>query len=291
MLRYRRTFDPPGTLHAAPPPGSGAFGDQQDGAVYVFTEAIVLAVNVAIAARRPLLVSGEPGSGKSSLAAGIAASMDWRYEAEFVTPRTQARDLLWEFDALRRLRDAQTDKLRADHEYVNPGVLWRAFDSGDDQRPALVLLDEIDKADPDVPNSLLEALGSLSFHVAETGTTVSAKGAQPPFVMLTTNNERELPRPFLRRCVALVLPEPDRDRLLAIAAAHGLADDAGVAGEMVDLILRLRLEAKASSRASPSAAELLDALRACKELEIAPGTPEWETVAAVTLTKDGGAPL
>ncbi len=290
MLRYARLFDPPDVLKAEAPDGApSGLGDRRAGGVYVFEDSIVLAVNVALAANRPLLVSGEPGSGKSSLAACVAAFMDWRYVSEVITPGTQANDLQWRYDALRRLRDAQARKLKEDAAYVHPGVLWRAFRDERDLRRAVVLLDEIDKADPDVPNSLLEALGSLSFKVRETGEDVTARRETAPFVMLTTNNERELPRPFVRRCISLSLPVPDEDRLKAIAAAHGFDDEDGLVTETSKLVVRLQAEARAEGRPQASAAELLDALRACRELKVRPGTPEWEAIADVTLAKADGA--
>lgn len=285
-MKYKRLFDPPETLRLPAPSSAGAeLGDLQDGAVYVFDESIVLAVNVALAAQRPLLVTGDPGSGKSTLAACVAAHMEWRYEPETITPSTRAADLQWKFDALRRLRDAQANKLRPDEEYVSPGVLWRAF-RGPDSRRAVVLLDEIDKADPDVPNSLLEALGSLSFRVQETGDKVSADRNSAPFVLLTTNDERQLPRPFVRRCIALTLPEPGDTRLKSIATAHGFDDDDdGLVSATVELVLNLRQQAKSEGRRPASTAELLDTLRACRKLRVGPNTPEWNAIATVALAK------
>src|SRR5262249_12388908 len=152
-------------------------GDRRDGGVYVYNGHIILAVRVALATGRPLLVRGSSGSGKSSLARHAARVLRWRYYEKVVTSRTQAQDLLWEVDHLRRLQDAQATKLRGGYQrYVRPGVFWWAFDRakaagqaarsrlagrgtarldpnlGDDHERAVVLVDEIDKADPDVPN-------------------------------------------------------------------------------------------------------------------------------------------
>jgi MoxR-like ATPase len=278
-LEYTKTFDPPQLLRVKRPEGdAGRVGDRSDEIVYVFSEEIVLAVNIALAAQRPLLVSGDPGSGKSSLAAAVAAHMNWRYEPEVITPRTQASDLCWRFDALKRLRDAQAEDLK--------GVLWRAFEPpDDDRRRAVVLLDEIDKADPDVPNSLLDALGSMTFRVTETDHHVAASPELAPFVVITTNNERELPRPFLRRCIALALPAPDEDRLVEIAKAHGLHDDPLTAKYIAKHVVDLIPTPPVPGQTYPGAAEYLDALRACRDLGVAHGTDEWLAIASATLEK------
>lgn len=286
-MQYTKIFDPPHLLHAAHPAGDkGRVGDRSAGEiVYVFTESIVLAINVALAAQRPLLVSGDPGSGKSSLAASVAAFMNWRYEPEVITPRTQASDLGWRFDALRRLQDAQAQALKQDDDYVLPGPLWRAFEPEGDDRRAVVLLDEIDKADPDVPNSLLDALGSMTFRVTETGRDVSASPERVPFVVITTNNERQLPRPFLRRCITLSLPPPDEERLLEIAGAHDLRDEEGRAAKIAAHVTGMRRAAAKEGRSYPGAAEFLDALRASRDLRVSYGTAEWEAIASATLEK------
>src|SRR4029077_10984339 len=158
----------------------------------------------------------------------------------------QARDLLWKFDTLRRLNDSQTQHrdLQADVNYVEPGVLWWAFDrqratrrgasegaqvseatdprEGPDVDGAVVLLDEIDKADPDVPNNLLVPIGSLQFQFTDTGgPSITVNGRKsPPLIFITTNDERELPNAFLRRCVILKLRAPSQERLISIARAH-----------------------------------------------------------------------
>jgi len=234
--------------------------DRRDGEVYVYggSEQIVLAVNVALATGRPLLVFGPAGSGKSSLAANIARTMNWRYYEAVITSRTQAQDLLWTFDVVARLSDATSRASDARspardaqdmYRYVEPGVLWWAFDSASAARrgraieapdaslhdprqgppggPAVVLLDEIDKADPDVPNNLLVPIGSLSFTVRETGTEVRAMTI--PLLVITSNEERDLPPAFLRRCIVLRLPMPSVDLLVSIAISHYGPDRAGEA--------------------------------------------------------------
>jgi MoxR-like ATPase len=281
---YAKRFDPPEVFMG--PGGPDALGDRRDGDVYVFTPKIVLAVNVALATSRPLLVSGRPGSGKSTLAASVAAFLDRRYVPEVIKPRTQANELQWSFDALRRLRDAQAEELKDDEAYVRPGVLWRAFKApAGDPRPAVVLIDEIDKADPDVPNSLLVTLGELTFTVDETGQKVTADAGEPPLIVLTTNDERELPRPFLRRCVVLTLESPGAERLREIARAHGLDGDSDLAKRLAELTVTLRTQAAKDGRPEPSAAEYLDALRACRDLSVTSDSDVWKELVAATLDK------
>jgi MoxR-like ATPase len=257
--------------------------DLRDGSVYVYTDEIVLMINVALATGRPLLISGSAGSGKSSLARNVARLRKWHYFEEVITPRTQARDLLWRFDAVRRLRDAQAKELGPIEQYLRRGVLWEAF-VADDKR-SVVLLDEIDKADPDVPNSLLVALGSLEFTVEETNEPVVASASEPPLVVITTNNERELPKPFMRRCVLLALQPPDVPRLLEIADAHGLGQDEKLARSLAERVVELAAKASAAGLPEPSAAEYLDALRACRQFKISPESDAWEAIASATLIK------
>ncbi|WP_405729631.1 MoxR family ATPase [Streptomyces sp. NBC_00028] len=295
--------------------------DRRDGLGYVTHKRIELAIKVALATGRPLLLRGEPGSGKSSLAAHIARTKEWRYYEHVVTSRTQGRDLLWTYDHVRRLSDAQVrhngTELR-DQRYVTPGPLWWAFDpesatgEGGDQRVdpwhevnrerkrhcAVVLIDEIDKADPDMPNSLLVPLGSNRFTVQETGQEVLKRtlvvDGEPGqhLVVITTNEERELPQAFLRRCVVLALKEPDQDRLVEIAKAHFTTEadefteaDRDLAKELADALLKTRGHAKEKGLRPPSTAEFLDALRACKELSIDTGHPLWPELKQLTLLK------
>jgi MoxR-like ATPase len=309
---YTKTFDPssgvlPATSTALK---SEVLGDRRDGLVYVYTPEIILAVNVAIATGRPLLLRGPSGSGKSSLARNIALRMGWRYYEDVISSSTQARDLLWRFDAVRRLSDAQVKSLQEGlTPYVEPGVLWWAFDRDSARRrglcsnvqqsfasaedpgaegeclKAVVLLDEIDKADPDVPNNLLVPLGSLRFTIPETGTEVIAKEA--PLVVITTNDERELPGAFLRRCVVLTLDEPDIDRLTAIAQAHfpdGNEETYRSLAEAVQQMKQARDRQAANHKVN--AAEYLDALTACQKLKAEPGSDAWKAILRVTLRKD-----
>jgi MoxR-like ATPase len=265
-MTYNKIFDPPliqsldKDISATDTPES--FGDRRERRVYVYTEKIILAVNVAIATTRPLLIRGPSGSGKSSLAHNVADHMRWRYYDEVISSRTQARDLLWSFDALRRLRDAQVQELRQGlQSYVEPGKLWWAFNrdtamrrgyppeatnfdkaiepgDGTNYERVVVLLDEIDKADPDVPNDLLVPLGSGQFKVQETGFVVEA--LHPPLVLITTNEERVLPDAFLRRCVVLVLEPPDENRLVDIAKTHFGSDHLDIYQSIAKQFIELR---------------------------------------------------
>jgi MoxR-like ATPase len=292
--------------------------DSRDGRVYDMPEDLRLAVDVALATDRPLLLSGDPGSGKSSLAPYYARRHGLRYYEHVVTSRTQATDLLWTFDSVRRLADAQAHRgTLNDGDYVDPGVLWwalapeSAHTRGGLRTPrhrhdpldrfyrqhltkgAVVLVDEIDKADPDVPNSLLVPLGSQEFTVAETGTPVRREpGAGPPLIVITTNGERELPQAFLRRCVTFTLPCPTRESLMRIARLHLRDEDVDLdpptldlAGALADELMNVRKNEEVRRERLPSTAEYLDALRACRTLNLGPGHPQWPLVRSLTLAK------
>jgi MoxR-like ATPase len=276
--------------------GAPPLGDLRDGSVYVYEDEIELAVNVALATGRPLLVCGPPGSGKSSLAPNVARVKGWRYLEQVISSTTQARDLLWTFDAVARLRDAQAreGEVKPLRDYIEPGVLWEAFDSrsaetrgeetGGEQSRAVVLLDEIDKADPDVPNNLLVPLGSWEFALPDLGLTVHA--VVPPLVVLTTNDERELSKPFVRRCVVLTLERPDEDRLTEIAGAHFPDGDEALHRRLAGIVASMADGADgADATAAPSTAEFLDAIRACRELGIDPDDDDWATLERLVLTK------
>lgn len=310
---YTKIFDPP-RLHRPDKGKTGGPADQRQYPVYVYTDKIVLAVNVALATGRPLLVRGDSGSGKSSLAANVADCLGWRYYEKVITSRTQASDLLWEIDWLRRLHDAQSRQtvLSDDYTpYVIPGILWWAFDRDSakyrggkdkdrikplddpctvDYSRAVVLLDEIDKADPDVPNNLLVPLGSLQFQVQETGVCVVTNREQAPLIVITTNEERELPKAFLRRCVEVELQLPDRARLIEIAQAHFPKTDSEIIAQLADALFGSEQE---TVKIDVSPAEFIDTLRAYGELKIKPRTPGWNELVRITVWKHGrtkGAP-
>lgn len=283
---------------------------------YVFTRDIELAINVALVTGRTLLVRGRPGSGKSSLAAAVARRLGWAFYQYVITSRTEAEDLLWRFDAVRRLADAQAKgELQSLASYVEPGILWWAMDRPSARRrgvpddeaeevdpardPAVgnatgrepgtvVLLDEIDKAQPDVPNNLLEVLGSRRFFVRETNAVVVA--SRSPLLIISTNEERSLPDAFLRRCVILRLLDADVERLVAVGRAHF---DERLPEELLNAaaqrVIEDRDRALRRRAKPPSTAEYLDLLRACGELGVDSVEHElWQTLSDATLWKHGG---
>lgn len=285
MLQYEKEFDP--VIAGRSSTEASAAGYAADDEVYVFDdERLVLAVNVALKTGRPLLLFGPPGSGKSSLAPNVARELGWGYHAHVVTARTEPEDLLWRFDAMQRLNDAQANALQVMDNYYTPGPLWRAFEEGSDRRRCVVLIDEIDKADPDLPNSLLGPLGSLSFTLPwDDSRQVTVAEEHAPLVVITTNDERELPRPFLRRCIVFELRPPSQQHLLRVAEQHlGAHYDKRLAELVADHLLGIR-DHRAHTPAGPSTAEYLDALKASHQLHVTPGTREWDVLEAVTLRK------
>lgn len=268
--------------------------------VHVFDERSIEAINAAIAARRPLLVRGEPGTGKSQLARAAAVGLERALVTFTVDSQTESRDLLYTVDHVRRLADAQLvghlpqaeagdvrEKLDEIH-YTQPGPLWWAFSwesateragtrgapwtpPGWHEGKGLVLLiDEIDKADPAVPNGLLEALGHSRFRVPSGDYVEASAEAVAPLVVITTNEERVLPDAFLRRCLVLQLRWPERDdELLAAFIARGKAHFGRLSKDVLEkaarLVLEDRREVARRRLCPPGGAEYLDLLKVVHE--------------------------
>jgi MoxR-like ATPase len=223
---------------------------------YVADKDLKIAVNAAIALERPLLIKGEPGTGKTVLAAEIARAIGADLMEWHIKSTTKAIHGLYEYDAVARLRDSQLGDPRVSDikNYIRRGKLWEAFTA--DARPVL-LIDEIDKADIEFPNDLLQELDRMEFHVYETGETVKAK--QRPVVIITSNNEKELPDAFLRRCFFHYIRFPDPETMAAIVEVHF----PGIKPRLVAEALKLFYEVREvpGLKKKPSTSELLDWLK------------------------------
>ncbi len=184
---------------------------------YVATDDLMLAVNAAITLERPLLIKGEPGTGKTVLAFEVAKALGLEMITWHVKSTTKAQHGLYEYDAVSRLRDSQLgdDKVHDIKNYIQKGKLWEAFTAGE---RVVLLIDEIDKADIEFPNDLLQELDRMEFFVYETGETVKADIR--PIVIITSNNEKELPDAFLRRCFFHYIQFPDKDTMKEIVDVH-----------------------------------------------------------------------
>jgi MoxR-like ATPase len=184
---------------------------------YVATEDLQVAVNAAIALERPLLVKGEPGTGKTELARQVAGGLGLPLLEWSVKSTTKAQQGLYEYDAVSRLRDSQLgdERVRDIANYIRRGRLWDAFDA---DGKVVLLIDEVDKADIEFPNDLLQELDRMEFHVYETGETVRAR--HRPIVIITSNNEKELPDAFLRRCFFHYIRFPDAETMAKIVEVH-----------------------------------------------------------------------
>jgi len=223
---------------------------------YVATEDLKVAVNAAATLRRPLLVKGEPGTGKTVLAQEIARAFDAPLIEWHVKSTTKAQQGLYEYDAVSRLRDSQLgdERVKDIRNYIRRGKLWEAFES--DRLPVL-LIDEIDKADIEFPNDLLQEIDRMEFHVYETGETVKAR--QRPIVVITSNNEKELPDAFLRRCFFHYIKFPERETMHAIVDVHF----PGIQKELVREALTVFYDVRdvPGMKKKPSTSELLDWLK------------------------------
>lgn len=232
---------------------------------YVATEDLTVAVNAAITLERPLLVKGEPGTGKSVLAEEIAKSLNAPLLTWHIKSTTKAQQGLYEYDAVSRLRDSQLGDSRVSdiRNYIKRGKLWEAFQS--EARPVL-LIDEIDKADIEFPNDLLLELDRMEFHVYETGETVRA--ARRPIVIITSNNEKELPDAFLRRCFFHYIKFPDAETMARIVEVHY----PGIKRRLVEEALKVFFEVREvpGLKKKPSTSELLDWLKLLLSEDIGP---------------------
>ena len=289
-------------------------GDRRDGKIYRYTKQIKLLVNIALATGRPLLVLGTSGCGKSSLAFNLARALKRRYYEFVVTSRSQARDLFYRFDAVRRLANAYTGRepqserrnnesvWSTQYPYIEPGPLWWIFhresakrrgysDAGEVDFPlavdpvvwpppdeadkvpkgssAVLLIDEIDKAEPDFPNNLLVPLGSHQFMLEEIAKVIRLRDIghddsveNTRLVIITSNRERELPEAFIRRCVVLEIADPTTDELVEIATA--------VTGKQQNAFFKEIAEKIAGLHGGQglSIAEFLDAIRAIEKLDV-----------------------
>ncbi|MBV9755084.1 MAG: MoxR family ATPase [Hyphomicrobiales bacterium] len=234
---------------------------------YIATEDLKVAVNAAIVLERPLLVKGEPGTGKTVLAEEIAKAIGAPLLTWHIKSTTKAQQGLYEYDAVSRLRDSQLGDARVSDiaNYIRRGRLWEAFTSA--QRPVL-LIDEIDKADIEFPNDLLLELDRMEFHVYETGETVRAK--ERPIVLITSNNEKELPDAFLRRCFFHYIKFPDAETMRDIVEVHF----PGIKKRLVEEALRIFFEVREvpGLKKKPSTSELLDWLKLLLNEDIGPET-------------------
>lgn len=223
---------------------------------YVSTDDLTVAVNASIALERPLIVKGEPGTGKTELARQVALALDLPIIEWSIKSTTKAQQGLYEYDAVSRLRDSQLGDARVEDvsNYIKKGKLWQAFDA--DQRLVL-LIDEIDKADIEFPNDLLQELDQMQFHVYETGETVRAK--HRPIVIITSNNEKELPDAFLRRCFFHYIKFPDTDTLKRIVDVHFPDIKSDLVSEALHQFFEIR--ETPGLKKKPSTSEMLDWLK------------------------------
>jgi MoxR-like ATPase len=223
---------------------------------YVATEDLQLAVNAAVTLQRPLLIKGEPGTGKTLLAEEVAGALGLRLIQWHIKSTTKAQQGLYEYDAVSRLRDSQLggDKVHDIANYIRKGKLWEAFTADE---PVVLLIDEIDKADIEFPNDLLVELDKMEFFVYETGETIQA--VQRPIVVITSNNEKELPDAFLRRCFFHYINFPDRATMQQIIDVHYPDIQQRLVSDALNIFFEVR--DIPGLKKKPSTSELLDWLK------------------------------
>ena len=232
---------------------------------YIATDDLKVAVNAAVTLQRPLLIKGEPGTGKTQLAIEVAKALGKPFFEWHIKSTTKAQQGLYEYDAVSRLRDSQLgdDKVKDIANYIVKGALWECFES--EEQPVL-LIDEIDKADIEFPNDLLRELDQMAFYVYETRTTVKAR--HRPIIIITSNNEKELPDAFLRRCFFHYIRFPDRDTMRAIVEVHFPGLKQRLLKEAMEVFFELR--ELPGLKKKPSTSELLDWLKLLMAEDIDP---------------------
>jgi MoxR-like ATPase len=223
---------------------------------YVATDDLTVAVNAAVTLERPLLVKGEPGTGKTELAKQIAQALNLNMIEWSIKSTTRAQQGLYEYDAVSRLRDSQLgdERVHDVRNYIKKGKLWQAFEAGEKM---VLLIDEIDKADIEFPNDLLQELDKMEFHVYETGETIRAKVR--PIVIITSNNEKELPDAFLRRCFFHYIRFPDADTMRKIVEVHHPGIKPQLLTEALTQFYEIREQTGLKKK--PSTSEVLDWLK------------------------------
>tara|TARA_B100000508_G_scaffold56159_1_gene43760 strand:+ start:701 stop:1555 length:855 start_codon:yes stop_codon:yes gene_type:complete len=223
---------------------------------YIATDDLSLSVNAAIALERPLLIKGEPGTGKTMLALEVAKSLDLPLIEWHIKSTTKAQQGLYEYDAVTRLRDSQLgdERVKEISNYIQKGKLWEAFTS---EKQAVLLIDEIDKADIEFPNDLLQELDRMEFYVYETKETI--KATTRPIVIISSNNEKELPDAFLRRCFFHYISFPDRETMKEIIKVHHPKVKEKLVKEALDIFFDVRKVPGLKKK--PSTSELVDWLK------------------------------
>ena len=232
---------------------------------YIATEDLRIAVNAAVTLERPLLIKGEPGTGKTVLAEEVSKALKMPLITWHIKSTTKAQQGLYEYDAITRLRDSQLgdEKVKDIKNYIKQGKLWEAFESN--ERPIL-LIDEIDKADIEFPNDLLQELDRMEFYVYETNETI--KAAKRPVVIITSNNEKELPDAFLRRCFFHYISFPDAETMEKIVDVHYPKIKSKLVSESLKVFYELR--DVPGIKKKPSTSELLDWLKLLMNEDIKP---------------------